>query len=140
MSANTFSTKVKRLDDTSVELTRQTLDELQARLQGDLITPGEPGYDESRTIWNGMIDRSPGLVSRCLGAADVVASVHFAREHNLLLSVRGGGHNISGLALCDGGMTIDMSGMRGVWVDSNAESARVQGGCILGDVDRETQL
>jgi FAD/FMN-containing dehydrogenase len=140
MSANTSSTNVKTLDDSSVELTRQTLDGLQARLQGELLTTGDTGYDESRTIWNGMIDRSPGLVARCLGVADVVATVNFAREHALLLSIRGGGHNISGLALCDGGMTIDMSGMRGVWVDTNADIARVQGGCILGDVDRETQL
>ena len=87
-----------------------------------------------------MIDRRPALIVRCLGVADVVTCVNFAREHGLLLSIKGGGHNISGLAVCDGGLMIDMSRMRGVWVDPTTRTARAQAGCLLGDVDRETQL
>jgi FAD/FMN-containing dehydrogenase len=87
-----------------------------------------------------MIDRKPALIARCLGVADVVACVGFARTHGLLLSVKGGGHNIAGLAVCDGGLMLDMSSMRGVWVDPSARAARAQAGCLLGDVDRETQL
>ncbi len=87
-----------------------------------------------------MIDRRPALIVRCLGVADVVTCVNFAREHGLLLSIKGGGHNISGLAVCDGGLMIDMSRMRGVWVDPATRTARAQAGCLLGDVDRETQL
>ena len=87
-----------------------------------------------------MIDRRPALIARCLGVADVIAGVTFAREHGLALSIKAGGHNIAGLALCDGGLMLDLSLMRGVWVDAAARTARAQAGCLLGDVDRETQL
>ena len=87
-----------------------------------------------------MIDRRPGLIARCTGTVDVVQAVRFARQHRLLVSVRGGGHNIAGLAVCEGGLMIDMSLLRGVWVDPAARTARAQAGCTLGDVDRETQL
>ena len=87
-----------------------------------------------------MIDRRPALIARCLGVADVVTCVNFAREHGLILSIKGGGHNISGLAVCDGGLMLDMSRMRGVWVDPTTRTARAQAGCLLSDVDRETQL
>ena len=87
-----------------------------------------------------MIDRRPALIARCLGVADVVTCVNFAREHGLILSIKGGGHNISGLAVCEGGLMLDMSRMRGVWVDPTTRTARAQAGCLLGDVDRETQL
>ncbi len=113
---------------------------LAARLRGPLLRRGDPGYDEARAVWNGMIDRRPALVVRCLGTADVVACVEFARASGLTLSVKGGGHNISGLAVCDGGLLLDMSLMRGVWVDPATRTARAQSGCLLGDVDRETQL
>ena len=113
---------------------------LAARLRGPLLRPGDPGYDEARAVWNGMIDRRPALVVRCLGTADVVACVEFARASGLTLSVKGGGHNIAGLAVCDGGLLLDMSLMRGVWVDPVTRTARAQAGCLLGDVDRETQL
>jgi FAD/FMN-containing dehydrogenase len=119
---------------------RPAIDELRTRLRGAVMLPGEPGYDEARGVWNAMIDRRPGLIVRCLGVADVIAGVRFAREHELLLSIKGGGHNIAGLAVCDGGLTLDLSAMRGVWVDPGARTARVQPGCLLGDVDRETQL
>ncbi len=116
------------------------VEDLEGRLRGPLLLPGKPGYDEARSIWNAMIDRRPAIIARCLGVADVLASMNFAREHGLMLSVKGGGHNISGLAVCDGGLMLDMSLMRGVWVDSTARTARAQAGCLLGDVDRETQL
>src|SRR5689334_363388 len=87
-----------------------------------------------------MIDRRPAAIARCLGAADVITCIQFARERNIALSVKGGGHNIAGLAVCDGGLMLDMALMRGVWVDPKARIAQVQPGCLLGDVDRETQV
>ncbi|MEO5988515.1 MAG: FAD-binding oxidoreductase [Candidatus Eisenbacteria bacterium] len=123
-----------------VELSKAMLDGLRAGLRGQLLTPADAAYDEARRVWNAMIDRRPGLILRCLGVADVVASVNFAREHGLLLSIKAGGHNISGLAVCDGGLTLDLSLMRGVWVDAPERVAHAQAGCLLGDVDRETQL
>ena len=113
---------------------------LRAGLRGPVLVPGDPGYDETRAIWNAMIDRRPALIARCIGVSDVLACVRFAREHSLALSMRGGGHNIAGLALAEGGLMLDLSLMRGVWVDPAARLARAQGGCLLGDVDRETQL
>jgi len=115
------------------------LDELKARIRGTLLLPGQPGYDDARSVWNGMIDRRPAAILRCLGVADVVAGVNFARERGVPLSIKGGGHNISGLAVCDGGLMLDMSLMRGVWVDEQRKVAHAQAGCLLGDVDRETQ-
>jgi FAD/FMN-containing dehydrogenase len=110
-----------------------------ASLSGTLLTPDSPGYDEARTIWNGMIDRRPGLIVRCGDGADVAAAVRFARAHDLLVAVRGGGHNIAGNAVCDGGLMIDLSPMRQVRVDPAARTARVGPGATLGDVDRTTQ-
>ena len=123
-----------------VSLDRQSIDGLRQRLRGMVIEPGAAGYEDSRTVWNAMIDRRPALVARCLGASDVIAGVNFAREHHLPLSVKGGGHNVAGLAVCDGGLMLDLSAMRGVWVEPTARRARAQAGCLLGDVDRETQL
>jgi FAD/FMN-containing dehydrogenase len=114
--------------------------ELRGRMRGPVLSAADPGYDESRSLWNAMIDRRPAVIVRCLGAADVVAGVRAAREHGLPLSVKGGGHNIAGLAVCEDGLMLDMSLMRGVWVDPAARLARAQAGCLLGDVDRETQL
>jgi FAD/FMN-containing dehydrogenase len=121
-------------------LERNIIEDFRTRLRGPLLLPGEVGYDEARAIWNAMIDHRPALVARCLGVADVVTGVNFAREHGLTLSIKGGGHNISGLAVCDGGVMLDMSLMRGVWVDPITATARAQPGCLLGDVDRETQV
>ncbi len=117
----------------------KALEDLKSRVRGGVIPPGGPGYDEARSVWNGMIDRRPAAIARCLGTADVVACVNFAREHRLPLSIKGGGHNIAGLAVCDGGLMLDMSLMRGVWVDETQRTAQAQAGCLLGDVDRETQ-
>jgi FAD/FMN-containing dehydrogenase len=116
------------------------IDALRPRLRGPVFLPGEAGYEDARTVWNAMIDRKPAAVVRCLGTADVIASVQFAREHDLLLCIKGGGHNIAGLAIADGALLLDMSLMRGVWVDPARRIARAQAGCLLGDVDRETQV
>lgn len=122
------------------DLDAPTITGLRSRLRGPLFLPGDAGYDESRSLWNAMIDRRPALVARCSGVADVVEGVRFARERGLVLSIKGGGHNISGLAACDGGLMLDLSSMRGVWVDPVGRTARAQAGCLLGDVDRETQV
>ncbi|HET8834746.1 MAG TPA: FAD-dependent oxidoreductase, partial [Gemmatimonadales bacterium] len=110
-----------------------------SNLKGSLLTPDSPGYDEARTIWNAMIDRRPGLIVRCADASDVARAVRFARSHDLLVAVRGGGHNIAGNAVCDGGLMIDLSPMRSIRVDQATRTARVGAGCTLGDVDRTTQ-
>jgi FAD/FMN-containing dehydrogenase len=116
------------------------VEDLRATLRGDLIDAETPGYDEARAIQNGLIDRRPALIARCRGTADVVAAVTFAREQGLLLSIRGGGHNVAGNAVNDGGLVVDLSGMRSVLVDPEARTARVQGGATWADVDRETQV
>jgi FAD/FMN-containing dehydrogenase len=121
-------------------LDRALIEAFRSRLRGPLLLPSDSGYDDARAVWNGMIDRRPALVVRCLGVADVVAAVEFAREHDLPLTVKGGGHNIAGLAVADGAVTLDMSLMRGVRVDPAARLAWAQAGCLLGDLDRETQL
>lgn len=131
--------KAKTMEGRDIDLQQDTLNNLKTRLRGDVLMPGDAGYDESRTVWNAMIERRPAFVVRCLGSADVVASVRFARENNLLLCIKGGGHNIAGLATADGAMMLDMSRMRGVWVDHQKKIAHTQAGCLLGDVDRETQ-
>jgi FAD/FMN-containing dehydrogenase len=114
--------------------------DLKARVRGPLLVPGDPAYDEARSVWNGMIDRRPAAIVRCLGVADVIACVDVARARGVDLCIKGGGHNIAGLAVRDGGLLLDMSLMRGVWVDPERRVARAQAGCLLGDVDRETQL
>ncbi len=119
---------------------QELVNALKMRLRGPVLVPGDNGYEESRTVWNAMIDRKPAAITRCLGTADVIASVKFAREHDLLLCIKGGGHNIAGLATADGALMLDMSLMRGVWVDPEKRMARAQAGCLLGDVDRETQV
>ena len=115
------------------------VDALRAGLRGEVILPGQAGYDEARTVWNAMIDRKPAAVVRCLGAADVIRSIGFARDQKLALAVKGGGHNIAGSAVCDGGLMIDLSPMRSVWVDATNGRARVEPGATLGDFDREAQ-
>ena len=115
------------------------LESLRGEVRGAVCLPGEAGYDEARAIWNAMIDRRPGLVVRCAGAADVMHAVRFARANGLLVAVRGGGHNIAGNAVCDGGLMIDLSPMRSVRVDPKARKAWVAPGATLGDLDKETQ-
>jgi FAD/FMN-containing dehydrogenase len=127
-------------DGGALQLDASQVQGLRGAIRGPVLVAGDPGYDETRAIWNAMIDRRPALIARCIGTADVLACVRFAREHSLAVSMRGGGHNIAGLALAEGGLLIDLSLMRGVFVDPAARIARAQGGCLLGDVDRETQL
>jgi hypothetical protein len=110
------------------------------RFHGLVRQPGDVGYDEARQVRNGMIDRRPAMIAHCAGVADVVQSVNFARDHDILLSVRGGGHNVAGNAVNDGGLVIDLSSMRSVHVDPKARIARVEGGATWADLDRETQL
>ena len=112
---------------------------LKGQVQGPVLQPGDAEFDEARSVWNAMIDRHPALIVRCLGVSDVVACVNAARTTGVPLTVKGGGHNIAGLAVCDGGLMMDMSLLRGVQVDPARRVARVGPGCLLGDVDRETQ-
>lgn len=133
-------TQLTSMDGARAEISGDDLQAFKTAFKGAVITPEDPSYEEMRKIWNAMIDRRPGLIVRCTGTADVVQAVGFARKHRLLVSVRGGGHNIAGLAVCEGGLMIDLSGMRGVWVDPIGGTVRAQAGCTLADVDRETQL
>lgn len=121
-------------------LDQEVIEKFKSKLRGELYLPGESGYEQARSIWNGMIERRPGWIARCIGVADVIAAVNFARDNDLLLSVRGGGHNVSGSAVCEGGLMVDLSLMRGIHVDPDRRIARVQPGTNWGDVDRETQL
>ena len=120
--------------------TEVAIDALRERLRGPLLLPSDDGFVEATLLWNGMIDKTPALVVQPTGTADIVAAVNFARDQRLALSVRGGGHNIGGTAVADAGLTVDMSRLRGVVVDPEARTATAQAGCLLGDVDRETQL
>jgi hypothetical protein len=124
---------------TSLTLDEATVQGFKASLHGPLLCPGDVGYDEARKVWNGMIDRRPALIARCTGVADVIAAVNFASTHQVLLSVRGGGHNVPGNAVCQGGLMIDLAGMRSVRGDPVRRTARAEGGATWGDVDRETQ-
>jgi hypothetical protein len=121
------------------ELDEAALAELESSFRGELVRPGDPSYDERRGIWNGSIDRFPALIARCAGVADVIAAVRFARRTGLLVAVRGGGHSFPGLSVCDGGMVIDLSPMKGIRVDPEARTARAQAGVLIGELDRETQ-
>lgn len=112
---------------------------LKGRTRGPLLEPGTPGYDEARTLWNAMIDRRPAAILQCQDVDDIVAGVRAAAEAGVPLSIKGGGHNIAGLALADGGLTLDMSHLRAVSVDPTARIARAEAGCLLGDVDAATQ-
>jgi FAD/FMN-containing dehydrogenase len=113
-------------------------DEFRAAFRGDLIEPGDAGYDDARAVYNGMIDRHPRLIARCVDTADVIAAVNLARESGTLLAVRGGGHNAGGLGVWDDALVVDLSAMRSVHVDPAAGTVRVEGGATWGDVDHAT--
>ncbi|MFP8957999.1 FAD-binding protein [Natrialbaceae archaeon A-CW3] len=106
---------------------------------GDVIRPDDNGYDEARAVWNGMIDKYPALIARCTGVADVIDAVNFVQEHDLLVAVRGGGHNVAGTAVCNGGLVIDVSAMTGIHVDLDAQTVRTEAGATWAQLDRETQ-
>jgi FAD/FMN-containing dehydrogenase len=131
--------RVTTIDGTDAILEEAAVQEFAAGLRGRLLRPGDGGYDEARKVWNGMIDRRPALIARCVGVADVMAAVRFARTHELLVSVRGGGHNISGSAVCEGGLMIDLSPMKSVRVDPIGRTARAEAGLTWGEYNRETQ-
>jgi len=122
----------------------QTLDvtslgKLQSEFRGQLILRGDNDYDHSRVVWNAIADRYPALIARCTRVDDVIAAVRFARRHDLVIAVRGGGHSVAGFSTCDGGVVIDLSGMRGVTVDPAKRTARVEGGALLEQLDRAAQ-
>ncbi|MFQ5602510.1 MAG: FAD-binding oxidoreductase [bacterium] len=126
--------------DVQKQLDASAFEELRVRLKGHLLLPQDDGYDDARAIWNGMIDRKPALIIRCQGTQDVVEGVNFARTHHLLLAVKGGGHNVAGNAVCDGGLMLDLSPMRHVQVEPAKKIVRAEAGCLLSDIDKETQL
>jgi FAD/FMN-containing dehydrogenase len=109
-------------------------------MRGRLLQAGDAGYDEACKVWNGMIDRRPALIARCAGTADVLSAVKFAKAHELLVSVRGGGHNPAGYAVCEGGLMIDLSPMRGVRVDPGKRTVTAQGGVLWHEYERLVAL
>ena len=123
----------------SAVLEAPVVEALEEQLRGQLLRPGDDAYDSARKVWNGMIDRRPALIARCAGVEDITACVDFARDHDLLIAVRGGGHNVAGSAVCDGGLVVDLSSMRSVQVDPKTRTARAASGATWGDFDRETQ-
>ena len=134
-----MSYSMTTLDGGEIWITEEQVQAFAAGAQGEVLTPENPHYDEVRSIWNAMIDRRPGLILRCAGAADVVQAVNFARKHRLLLAVRGAGHNIAGNAVCDGGLLVDLSAMKSVSVQPDSRTARVEPGVTLGEFDAATQ-
>ncbi|HLA01304.1 MAG TPA: FAD-binding oxidoreductase [Aestuariivirga sp.] len=124
--------------DKSRLITTAQIEGFRAQLRGEVLEPSSPPYDTMRVVWNGMIDRRPALIARCRNAADVAASINFARDHGLAIAVRSGGHNVAGYAVCDGGLMIDMSSMNGVRVVPGLDRAIVEGGATWGDVDTAT--
>jgi hypothetical protein len=122
-----------------VEASEEVYSSLHRRFKGDLLRPGESGYEQARTIWNGMVARTPGLIARCADVSDVQNAIRAASEVGILTAVRCGGHSLAGFSTCDGGLVIDLSRMRQVFVDPETRRARIAGGCLLGSVDAATQ-
>jgi hypothetical protein len=142
LAASSVSAEIPviRGDGKQATLTASDVADLKGNLRGELLVPGQSGYDQARKVWNGAIDRRPALIARCVGAADVTQAVKFARAHNLVVAVRGGGHSLSGQSVCDGGLMIDLAAMKSVHIDPVAHIARVEPGVLLGDFDREAQF
>ena len=126
------------VDTSGVAVSESRIEQFRRACRGSVIRCGDSEYDASRRIWNASIDKHPGLILRCAGVDDVVAAVTFAREHGVLVAIRGGGHNVGGRALCDGGLVIDLSPMKGIAVDPQARRVRADPGVTLGELDRET--
>lgn len=129
----------RTLDGEEAHLPRSAINELRAGLRGGVSTSGDPGWERARHVWNAMVEHEPAVVGHCLSAADVRNVIRFAREHSMLLSVRGGGHHIAGNAVADRGLVLDLSGMRTVRVSPERRTVSIGGGAVLGDVDHETQ-
>jgi FAD/FMN-containing dehydrogenase len=142
-ASTTAATRARRQGSMATAVTQrldaETIEHFRARLKGPLLQPDDPGYETARAVQNAMIQRRPALIAQCRGVADVIACVNFARERELLVAIRGGGHNAAGNGVCDDGLVIDLSGMRAVRVDPAARTARVEGGATWADLDRETQ-
>ena len=132
-------TELRTRDGQATTVSDQAITALAEGLRGRLVQPSDAGYDDSRAVWNGMVDRRPALIVQCAGVADVVTSVNFAKEHDLLVAVRGGGHNAAGNAVCDDGIVIDLSLMTSVRVDPLAQTVRTEGGVTIGELDHESQ-
>ena len=124
----------------SAESLSEAVDQLAGMFTGQLLRPADPAYEEARKVHNGLIDKLPAIVARCRGVGDIVDAIRVAREHELDVAVRGGGHNVAGLSTIDGGMLIDLSPMTGMHVDPKARTARAQGGLTWNLFNRETQL
>lgn len=131
--------RVATLTGTETSLPEAAVEEFKSSLRGELILPGDENYDEARQVWNANIDRRPALIARCAGVADVINAVNFAHTSNLLVAVRGGGHNVAGSSVCDGGIVIDLARMKGVRVDPGRRTVRAEGGVKWGELDCETQ-
>jgi FAD/FMN-containing dehydrogenase len=116
-----------------------SVEALRRRLAGEVIVPGDSGYNESRKVFNAMHDKRPAVIARCAGTADVVAAVNFARQNGLVVAVRSGGHSVAGLSICDGGILIDLAGLKRIEVDPKARTARAGGGVLWGEFDAATQ-
>jgi len=119
-------------------MAKLTVDQLREQVRGEVITPDDEAYGSARTVYNAMIERRPAVVVRCANTGDVIATVNFARDHQLDLAVRGGGHSVPGFGTCDDGVVIDLAGMRGVRVDPAGRRARVEGGATWGDLNAAT--
>jgi len=132
------TTRLER-EASGVTLEASALTSFHDSFRGELVLPSDDAYEQARRVWNAAIDRRPALIARCSGVVDVVRAVEFAREHELLVAVRGGGHNVAGHGTCDGGIVVDLSVMRGVDLDVVRRTVRVQAGATWGDVDHETQ-
>jgi FAD/FMN-containing dehydrogenase len=131
---------IKNLNNEEIVINDAAIQLLKSRLRGDIILPGDTDYDKERSIWNGMINKKPGMIICCKGGSDVIHSINFARENNLLISVRGGGHNVAGNAVCEGGLMISLIYMKGIIVDPVNRTATAQPGVNWGELDKETQV
>src|SRR5215210_8094866 len=132
--------RIVTLTGADAALGEAAVERFGSRLRGDLFRPGDVEYEEARLLWNGLIDKRPALIARCAEVGDVIDSVNFARENDLLVAVRGGGHNVAGNAVCDGGLVIDLSPMKRIGVDPERRTVRAEGGATWADLDRETQV
>ena len=123
----------------SATLPLASIEEFRSGLRGSLVTPDSTDYNSARTLWNAMVDKKPAMIVRCAGTADVIHAVKFAKQHQLLVAVKGAGHNIAGNAMCDGGLVVDLSSMKSIHVDPVTRRARTEPGATLRDFDHETQ-